>query len=64
MAERLQGAARLQPSSQPIYPRVLDEAVAALRTQYDPANGGFGDAPKFPPASALEFLLRRGENRT
>ena len=61
VAERLQGAARLQPSSQPMDPRVLDEAVASLRTQYDPANGGFGDAPKFPPASALEFLLRRGE---
>ena len=28
---------------------------------YDRANGGFGGAPKFPPASALEFLLRRGE---
>ena len=25
------------------------------------ANGGFGGAPKFPPASALELLLRRGE---
>jgi uncharacterized protein len=61
VAERLQGAARLQPSSQPMDPRVLDDAVASLRTQYDPANGGFGDAPKFPPASALEFLLRRGE---
>ena len=61
VAERLQGAARLQPSSLPMDPRVLDEAVASLRTQYDPANGGFGDAPKFPPASALEFLLRRGE---
>jgi uncharacterized protein len=61
VAERLQGAARLQPSSEPMDPRVLDEAVAALRAQYDPANGGFGDAPKFPPASALEFLLRRGE---
>ena len=24
-------------------------------------HGGFGGAPKFPPASALEFLLRRGE---
>jgi uncharacterized protein len=61
VAQRLQGAARLQPSSRPMDPRVLDEAVASLRTQYDPANGGFGDAPKFPPASALEFLLRRGE---
>jgi uncharacterized protein len=61
VAERLQGAARLQPSAEPMNPRALDDAVASLRTQYDPANGGFGDAPKFPPASALEFLLGRGE---
>jgi uncharacterized protein YyaL (SSP411 family) len=40
---------------------VLDEAVRALRSRYDAANGGFGGAPKFPPASTLEFLLRRGE---
>ena len=33
----------------------------ALRSQFDRAHGGFGGAPKFPPASALEFLLRRGE---
>jgi uncharacterized protein YyaL (SSP411 family) len=25
---------------------------------YDSVNGGFGGAPKFPPAMALEFLLR------
>src|SRR5205823_12849882 len=25
------------------------------------ANGGFGGAPKFPPASAIEFLLGQGE---
>jgi uncharacterized protein len=61
VAERLRGAALLKPSSQPMDPRVLDDSVTALRTQFDPANGGFGDAPKFPPASALEFLLRRGE---
>ena len=35
--------------------------MEGLRSQYDAANGGFGSAPKFPPASALEFLLRRGE---
>ena len=27
----------------------------------DRARGGFGGAPKFPPASALELLLARGE---
>jgi uncharacterized protein YyaL (SSP411 family) len=35
--------------------------VRALRQQFDPEWGGFGPAPKFPPASVLEFLLRRGE---
>ena len=38
----------------------MTEAVAALRLQYDPQWGGFGRAPKFPPASTIEFLLRRG----
>jgi uncharacterized protein YyaL (SSP411 family) len=61
IAQRLQGAASLRPSDEPMDPRSLSEAVAGLRSQYDRAHGGFGGAPKFPPASALEFLLRRGE---
>ncbi len=39
----------------------LEEAVARLLSAADPHNGGFGTAPKFPPASALELLLARGE---
>ncbi len=61
IAERLRGGALLQPSERDFDEAVLDEAVEALRGQYDRANGGFGRAPKFPPASAVEFLLRRGE---
>src|SRR4051795_3985624 len=61
IAQRLQGGALLQPSADPINPRALDEAGDQLRASYDPAYGGFGGAPKFPPASAVEFLLRRGE---
>ena len=61
IAERLQGGARLRPSSEPLREELLDSAVEALRSQYDAANGGFGSAPKFPPASTLEFLMRRGE---
>ncbi|MBI4060003.1 MAG: thioredoxin domain-containing protein, partial [Elusimicrobia bacterium] len=30
-----------------------------LRAAFDPANGGFGEAPKFPLPSSLRFLLRR-----
>ncbi len=61
VVERLQGGARLQPSREPMDPRTLDEAVARLRSSYDRRNGGFGGAPKFPPSSAIELLLRRGE---
>jgi uncharacterized protein len=61
IVERLRGGALLAASKEPMDPRSLDEAVAGLRSQFDRAHGGFGGAPKFPPASALEFLLRRGE---
>jgi uncharacterized protein YyaL (SSP411 family) len=61
IAGRLSGGALLAASKEPLDPRALDAAVAGLRSQYDRAHGGFGGAPKFPPASALELLLRRGE---
>jgi uncharacterized protein len=61
VAERLRGGALLRPSENDLDVRTLDDSVEALRGQYDRANGGFGGAPKFPPASTLEFLLRRGE---
>ena len=35
----------------------LDRAVSSLMNGYDSRHGGFGDAPKFPPSMALEFLL-------
>jgi uncharacterized protein len=61
IVERLQGGAVLRPSAEPIDPRALDAAVASLRASYDPVNGGFGGAPKFPPSSAIEFLLGQDE---
>jgi uncharacterized protein len=35
----------------------LDSAYRGIIKGYDSTNGGFGGAPKFPPAMALEFLL-------
>ncbi len=61
VAERLRGGAALAPSDEVMDAGVLDTAVAGLRESYDAEHGGFGGAPKFPPASAIEFLLRRGE---
>ncbi len=42
---------------------VLDGAVETLAREFDAVNGGFGDAPKFPPSMVLE-LLRRHAART
>jgi uncharacterized protein YyaL (SSP411 family) len=39
----------------------LEGAVERLLGAADQRNGGFGSAPKFPPASSLELLLARGE---
>jgi uncharacterized protein len=35
-------------------------AVTRLQGEFDPATGGFGGAPKFPPSMVLEALLRDG----
>jgi hypothetical protein len=39
----------------------LDAAAARLAAEHDVINGGFGDAPKFPPHMNLLFLLRHHE---
>src|SRR6476620_7634878 len=52
-------ASSLQPASEdPLDEGLLTGAVAVMRRMHDPELGGFGPAPKFPPACALEFLLR------
>jgi uncharacterized protein YyaL (SSP411 family) len=61
LRERLSGGALLEPSSQPIGEPALSTAVERLGESFDRHDGGFGAAPKFPHASALEFLMLRGE---
>jgi uncharacterized protein len=58
---RLGAIGLVEPSPEPPEAGRLEEAVARLRAAADRERGGFGDAPKFPPASALEMLLARGE---
>ena len=38
---------------------ILLQAIAALSSEFDATWGGFGGAPKFPPAGAIAFLLRQ-----
>jgi uncharacterized protein len=61
ITEELRRDARRQASREPLTSGLLTSAVSSLRAQFDPIWGGFGGAPKFPPHSVLEFLLRRGE---
>jgi len=58
----IQEASERPPSSEPLTSGLIVNAVSALRAQFDPAYGGFGRAPKFPPASNLELLLRTGRD--
>jgi uncharacterized protein YyaL (SSP411 family) len=60
LVEALRRSSATQPSREPVTAVLLEQAETTLRAQVDPAWGGFGHAPKFPPAPALEFLLRRG----
>jgi uncharacterized protein YyaL (SSP411 family) len=62
-AQRMQGGALLAPSAEPISEAALDSAVDGLRHAFDSVHGGWGGAPKFPAADAIEFLLRRGERQ-
>jgi hypothetical protein len=61
LVEALEQAASSAPSGEPLTESLLFDAVRRLEELHDSEWGGFGRAPKFPPASALELLLRRGE---
>jgi uncharacterized protein len=61
LVDALAQAAGGAPSPEPLTESLLIRAVRRLEELHDPEWGGFGGAPKFPPASALELLLRRGE---
>jgi uncharacterized protein YyaL (SSP411 family) len=37
----------------------LDAAVKNILADFDPLNGGFGSAPKFPMPGAMDFLINR-----
>jgi uncharacterized protein YyaL (SSP411 family) len=60
---QLSAVGQVEPSAEQPGPEIVESAVEQLRTSADMDHGGFGQAPKFPPASALELLLARGETQ-
>jgi uncharacterized protein YyaL (SSP411 family) len=59
ISEALGGSIVADRAEAPASPELLGAAVEALRSQFDLRFGGFGRAPKFPPAMTLAFLCGR-----
>jgi uncharacterized protein YyaL (SSP411 family) len=57
LTEHLREQTRAAPPL-PVGLAEIDGAADQLREAFDPTYGGFGGAPKFPPATALSLLLR------
>jgi len=60
---RLAAIGAIEPAAESPDAALLDAATETLGEHADLEHGGFGGAPKFPPASALELLLCRGESQ-
>ena len=58
LTEVLGRAAEQPPADLALDARLLEHALENLAGIYDPRFGGFGPAPKFPPAPVIGFLLR------
>jgi hypothetical protein len=58
MLAHLEKNAHGLPGGGAVGAEILAPAARSLATDFDPAHGGFGGAPKFPPAMRLEFALR------
>ncbi|WP_209373343.1 thioredoxin domain-containing protein [Brevibacterium renqingii] len=57
MADAISGALPAEAAAESLNTEELDSAAAALLDSYDPAWGGFGTAPKFPPMMNVLQLL-------
>ncbi|WP_062239507.1 thioredoxin domain-containing protein [Brevibacterium epidermidis] len=57
MADAVTSALPAEAAAESLTPDELDSAAAALLDSYDPAWGGFGGAPKFPPMMNVLQLL-------
>lgn len=56
--QQLAGQTFRSSDSERIDATLLDVACRALAGRFDAREGGFGGAPKFPPAMSIDFLLR------
>ncbi len=55
---------RQEHESTPDIAAVTRSALQQLKSIYDPENGGFGGAPKFPMPIYLSWLIGQGQPRS
>ncbi len=55
----LQAATASVSSPRALSSSLIDTATQQMLQRFDPVEGGFGGAPKFPPSYALSLLLRQ-----
>jgi uncharacterized protein len=58
LVDAIRQASERAPSTEPLTSGLLSGVAPALRRVFDPREGGFGPAPKFPAASTIDLLLR------
>ncbi|HEY7818802.1 MAG TPA: DUF255 domain-containing protein [Vicinamibacteria bacterium] len=58
MAERIQSLAAIPESREILTRTLVGKAARELAMRFDPREGGFSPAPKFPPSGAISLLLR------
>jgi uncharacterized protein YyaL (SSP411 family) len=54
---------QIAPAPDALGEATLEGALDAYARAYDAQNGGFGGAPKFPPAMAIELMLRAWQRK-
>lgn len=59
LKEHIAATISLEPLEGQLDTTILTRAAEMLFKTYDWTNGGWGGAPKFPQASAIDFLLRK-----
>jgi uncharacterized protein YyaL (SSP411 family) len=59
MLQELRRMVQTNESGESLTTEIPEAAERKIAAGYDPPHGGFGNAPKFPAAMNLEFLLRR-----
>jgi uncharacterized protein len=61
LVEHIRASATVRPAEGGLGPDLFASAYENLVLSFDHTWGGWGGAPKFPPPSTLEYLLRRDE---